>query len=438
MANKQSRLKLQIAGLADIYAEREYRGQEEFKAGKTYIPPSGKVVRGLEAAYGVEAVLDGWLTEGRWVDQFEKKLASYISVRYASMCNSGSSANLLAISALMSPKFKKRLKPGDEVIVAAAGFPTTLNPIIQKGLIPVFVDVELGTYVPTIKMIKNAMTDKTRAIFLAHTLGNPVSIAKYCQKWQDTGIYLIEDNCDALGSTLRGKRTGSFGIMATHSFYPAHHITTGEGGAVVTNKPSVKKIVESYRDWGRACWCKPGKENTCGKRFEGKFGKLPEGYDHKYVYSHIGYNLKSTDIQAAIGLAQLTRLDQFKMIRCRNFAFLLEILKDYSDLIILPEATKNSEPSWFGFPITIRPKAPFARKEMIEYLNRRKIGTRLLFGGNLLKQPAYEGIKYRHFSRLKNSNLIASNTFWIGCWPGIDDARLTFMAEVLRAFLEQF
>lgn len=436
--SKQSFLKSRLVGLAHLYADREYRGQKTFKAGETYIPASGKVVGGTEAANAVEAVLDGWFTEGRWVDEFEKKLARYIGVRHASMCNSGSSANLLAICALMSHKLKNRIKIGDEVIVAAAGFPTTLNPVIQNGLIPVFIDVELGTYVPTLEMIENAITDRTRAIFLAHTLGNPVSIAKSCQKWQDTGIFLIEDNSDALGSKLNGKRTGSFGIMATQSFYPAHHITTGEGGAVLTNKPSIRKIIESYRDWGRDCWCKPGAENTCGKRFAGTFGELPKGYDHKYVYSHIGYNLKSTDLQAAIGLAQLDRLDEFTEIRRRNFSFLLDTLSNYDDLLILPESTDDSEPSWFGFPITVRAKAPFSRAEIVDYLNMRKVGTRFLFGGNLLRQPAYEGIEARSTSALTNTNIIAEKTFWIGCWPGIDEPRLNFMADVLRQFMEQY
>jgi len=433
--SKQSELKRKIAGLAKIYGHREFENPE-FVAGETYIPASGKVVGGPEIANGVSAVLDGWFTEGRWVEKFEKQLARYVGVRYASMCNSGSSANLLAISALLSPKLKAaRLQPGDEVIVAAAGFPTTVNPIFQNGLVANVIDVEIGTYVPSIEMIEDAITPRTRAIMLAHTLGNPLPIADTYQKWQDNGIYLIEDNCDALGSTLRSKRTGSFGIMSTQSFYPAHHITCGEGGAVLCNQPSIKKIVESLRDWGRDCWCEPGAENTCGKRFDQQFGDLPKGYDHKYVYSHIGYNLKSTDIQAAIALAQMKRLKEFTERRRYNFAFLFSALVPYEDMVAIPQPTYGSEPSWFGFPITVREDAPFSRDDFVRFLNERKIGTRYLFGGNLLKQPAYKNAPFVKYGNLNNTDIIMKNTFWIGVWPGITNEMVVYMFDAIMDFL---
>jgi CDP-6-deoxy-D-xylo-4-hexulose-3-dehydrase len=359
-------------------------------------------------------------------------------VRFASLVNSGSSANLLALSALTSRRLKdQRLQPGDEVIVAGAGFPTTLNPVIQNGLTPVFVDVDLETLVPSWAMIQEAIGRKTRAIFLAHTLGNPVPLLhKVAWLREKHDIFVIEDNCDALGSLYRGKRTGTFGAMATQSFYPAHHITTGEGGAVLTSNPNLKKIVESFRDWGRDCWCDPGKENTCGKRFGWNFPNLPSGYDHKYVYSHIGYNLKATDFQAAIGHAQIDRLDEFVQRRYMNFGKLAELLEGYEESLILPRATKESIPCWFGFPITVRDEATFDRDEMVAYLNHHKVGTRNLFGGNLMNQPAYRDAPVRPNQRpLHNSDKIARSTFWIGVWPGIDDRRLNYMLEILDDFL---
>jgi CDP-6-deoxy-D-xylo-4-hexulose-3-dehydrase len=395
------------------------------------------VIGGPEVGNAVAAALDGWFTEGEWTDKFERALAKAIKVRCASLVNSGSSANLLAISALTSKKVKKsmRLQPGDEVIVTAAGFPTTLNPVLQNGLVPVFVDVELGTYVPSVAKVKAAIGPKTRAIFLAHTLGNPVPILGSSKWLEERNIVLIEDNCDALSSKYRKKLTGSFGAMATQSFYPAHHITCGEAGAVLTNSPKLRKVIESFRDWGRDCWCPPGHENTCGKRFDWDFPQLPEGYDHKYIYSEIGYNLKATDFQAAIGLAQLDRLPEFVQRRSINSAKFVQFARQYEEYIILPKKTRGSEPCWFGIPITVKPDAPFERRDLVEHLNSNKIGTRNLFGGNLLRQPAYEDIPHRVSGSLENSDLIAENTFWIGCWPGIDDQRMDYMIEIMDGFL---
>ena len=435
----QASLKNSVTSLAAIYGHRQFAMGNEFVAGETYIPPSGKVIGGPEIVNAVTAALEGWFTEGHWTHEFERALADFIKVRSASMCNSGSSANLLAISALTSPKLKKseRLNPGDEVIVAAAGFPTTLNPVIQNGLIPVVVDVGLGTYVPTIEMIEQAISKKTKAIFLAHTLGNPVPIIGKVKKLAERGIYVIEDNCDALGSTYKGKRTGSFGVMATQSFYPAHHITCGEGGAVLTRSPKITKIVESFRDWGRDCWCDPGDEDTCGKRFKWNVAGLPRGYDHKYIYSHIGYNLKATDFQAAIGLAQIDRLPEFMHSRYLNSAKFMELLRDFREFLILPRKTRHSEPCWFGFPITVREDAPFTRASFVRYLTDHKIGTRPLFGGNLMLQPAYRGVEFRQVGDLENTDTIMKNTFWIGNWPGIDKARMEYMMDHMSSYLRR-
>ena len=433
----QASLKRNIVAMADIYGHRQFAVPEKFVPGETPIPITGKVIGGPEIQNAIEASLDGWFTEGRWTDKFERALAKTVKVRCASLCNSGSSANLLAISSLMSPHIKAsaRLQPGDEVIVAAAGFPTTLNPVLQNGLVPVFVDVQPQTYVPSVAQIKEAIGPKTKAIFLAHTLGNPVPILGTLDWLKRRKIVLIEDNCDALGSRYKDKLTGSFGAMATQSFYPAHHITCGEAGAVLTNSPKMKKVIESFRDWGRDCWCPPGAENTCGKRFDWDFPDLPEGYDHKYVYSHIGYNLKATDFQAAIGLAQLERFPEFIERRAHNFARIMGFLKKYPEYLILPSKTRGSEPCWFGFPITIREDAPFDRAKITKRLNDYKIGTRNLFGGNLLRQPAYADVPHRISGNLDNSNAIAERTFWIGCWPGITDPMLDYTFEVLDRFL---
>jgi CDP-6-deoxy-D-xylo-4-hexulose-3-dehydrase len=382
----------------------------------------------------VRASLEGWLTSGPYHDEFERGLARYVGVRNALFVNSGSSANLIALSALTSPKLgAKRLREGDEVITVAAGFPTTVNPIIQNRLIPVFVDVEIGTYDAVVDQIREAVSSKTRAIMLAHTLGNPFEVEKIKSICKEFDLWLIEDSCDALGSTFDGKKTGSFGDTATVSFYPAHHITTGEGGAVFVNSPLIKKQVESFRDWGRDCYCPTGHDNTCKKRFDWQLGDLPKGYDHKYIYSHIGYNLKATDIQAALGLSQLKKLDNFVAARKSNFDFLKAALSDVEEFI-MPEATDNSDPSWFGFPITIRPGSKIDRTKLLRLLDEKKIGSRLLFGGNLLKQPAYKNIEHRKVGNLANTDLIMTNTFWIGVYPGLSEQMLAFVSEVLHEY----
>ena len=418
---------------------REYATEtlepKPYHPGQTPVPPSGKVLGAEEFAYLVDAALDGWLTTGRFNDAFEKQLAQYLNVTFALTTNSGSSANLLAISALTSPLLGERaLKPGDEIITAAAAFPTTVNPILQNGLVPVFVDSEPPTYNPTVDAIAAAIGPQTRAIVLAHTLGNPFAAAEIRELADRHGLWLVEDCCDALGSTYRGRMVGTFGHLGTLSFYPAHHITMGEGGAVFTDDPQLKRIIESFRDWGRDCWCDPGKDNTCGKRFGWQLGTLPLGYDHKYTYSHLGYNLKITDMQAAVGLAQLNRLPDFIEARKRNFAFLKERLKSCEEFLILPEATPGSDPSWFGFPITIRDEAAVTRVDLMKYLDQYKIGTRLLFAGNLTRQPYFEGRAYRVSGELKNADKIMNDTFWVGVYPGLSEAMLDFVAEKLGTF----
>ena len=419
---------------------RKYRQgvstSQEFVRGETLIPVSGKVLDVDDYVALVESSLDGWLTAGRFHDNFERELSRYVGVRNAVFVNSGSSANLVALSALTSPKLGKRaLKPGDEVITVAAGFPTTVNPIIQNRLVPVFVDIELGTYDAVIDQVKEAISPKTRAIMMAHTLGNPFDVAQIKAICQEHELWLVEDSCDALGSTYDGKKTGSFGDTATVSFYPAHHITTGEGGAVFVNKPLIRKQVESFRDWGRDCYCATGHDNTCHKRFEWQLGNLPRGYDHKYVYSHIGYNLKATDMQAALGLSQIKKLDRFVSARKQNFATLKSLLGDITDFM-MPEATANSDPSWFGFPITIKPGSAVDRTSLLRHLDRHKIGTRLLFAGNLLKQPAYLNIEHRKIGNLENSDLVMTNTFWLGVYPGLTDEMLHFVSDVIHEFVE--
>lgn len=406
-----------------------------FVPGKTAIPPSGKVLGPEELVNLVDASLDAWLTTGRFNDAFEKKLSAYLGVAYTLTCNSGSSANLLALTALTSPLLGERaLKHGDEVITAAAGFPTTANPILQNNLIPVFVDSHIPSYNALPSSIEAAISDKTRAIMLAHTLGNPFAVEEIRALADRHNLWLIEDCCDALGSTYRGRKVGTFGHLGTLSFYPAHHITMGEGGAVFTSDPLLKRIVESFRDWGRDCWCNPGCDNTCGKRFDWQHGELPAGYDHKYVYSHLGYNLKITDMQAAIGLAQLDRINDFVTARRRNFAELHGRLAKLTDFLTLPEATLDSDPSWFGFPITIRDDAPFDRLTLLRYLDQHKIGTRLLFAGNLTRQPYMIDRHYRVAGTLGNADRIMNNTFWLGIWPGLEIQHLDFVAEKLHAF----
>lgn len=423
-----------ILDLVRAYAEKA-TNSPAFQPGTHPIPPSGKVLGAQEFVNLVDASLDGWLTTGRYNQAFEQKLGQYLGTEHVLTCNSGSSANLLALTALTSPLLgKQALRPGDEVITAAAGFPTTVNPILQNGLTPVFVDSELATYNPSLASIEAAISPRTRAIMLAHTLGNPFEAAALRKLADRHGLWLVEDCCDALGSTLHGQKVGSFGHIGTLSFYPAHHITMGEGGAVFTNDPLLRKIIESLRDWGRDCWCHPGCDNTCGKRFDWQLGKLPEGYDHKYVYSHLGYNLKITDMQAAIGLAQLDQLDHFIASRRRNFSFLRSQLAELADFLVLPEATPGSEPAWFGFPITLHDDAPFDRLVLLRYLDQHKVGTRLLFAGNLTRQPYMLERSYRISGALNNADRIMNNTFWIGLWPGLSEEMLNFTVQKIRQF----
>ncbi|MFH1905715.1 MAG: lipopolysaccharide biosynthesis protein RfbH [bacterium] len=409
---------------------------QKFIPGETQIKYAGRVHDEKEIINLVDASLDFWLTTGRYAKEFEKELAKFLGVKYCLLTNSGSSANLLAISALTSPLLKeRRLKAGDEVITIACGFPTTLNPIIQNNLIPVFIDVDLGTYNIQADKIKKAITKRTKAVFIAHTLGNPAEIDKIMKIVKKRNLFLIEDNCDSLGSKYKGKFTGSFGHISTCSFYPAHHITMGEGGAVLTSDPLLKKIILSFRDWGRDCWCEPGYDNTCGKRFSCHFDKLPHDYDHKYIYSHIGYNLKITDMQAAIGVEQLKKLPSFVEKRKENFKVLYNKLKKYENYFVLPQTTKNSDPSWFGFPILIKGNAPFTRNDWVRYLEKNKVATRMLFGGNLIKQPAYKNAKYKVFGDLKNTDLVMNNLFWIGVYPGITKEKLDYVVKVIDRFL---
>ncbi len=430
----KEQIKEQILKLVAEYGELASQ-RSPFEPGKTVIPPSGKVVGAKEMQFLVEASLDCWLTTGHFNDAFEARLAKFIGVQHLITVNSGSSANLVAFSTLTSPKLGDRaIKPGDEVIGVAAGFPTTVNPILQFGAVPVFVDVELGTYNIDASKIEAAISDKTKAIMLAHTLGNPYNldiIVALCKKYK---LWLIEDCCDALGATYDGKLVGTFGDIGTLSFYPAHHITMGEGGAVFTNNRDLKVIAESFRDWGRDCYCAPGKENTCGTRFCCQNGNLPYGYDHKYTYSHLGYNLKITDMQAACGLAQMDRLEGFIAARRHNFAYLKDRLKTCEEFLILPEATPNSEPSWFGFPMTLRPAANVDRVELLTYLDQYKIGTRLLFAGNLTRQPYMIGRNYRVAGELTNTDRVMNDTFWIGVYPGLEQEMLDFAVEKIETF----
>jgi CDP-6-deoxy-D-xylo-4-hexulose-3-dehydrase len=406
-----------------------------FVPGETPVPVSGRVFDADELLHLVDSSLDFWLTTGRYARQFELQFAKAVGVRHALLCNSGSSANLLAVSALTSKKLgDRRLKPGDEVITVAAGFPTTVNPILLNALVPVFVDVELETYNLDVSQLEQALGPRTRAIVAAHTLGNPFDLDTVTAFAKEHGLWLVEDNCDALGSTYSGRLTGSFGDFGTLSFYPAHHITMGEGGAVLTNRPQLKLLIESFRDWGRDCWCEPGEDDTCGLRFAHKLGNLPHGYDHKYIYTHIGYNLKVTDMQAAVGVAQLAKLSEFVEIRRRNWQLLRDGLEAFEDVLMLPRATAGSEPSWFGFPITIREGAPFDRNELVHHLEERKIATRLLFGGNLTRQPAYEDVEFRAVGELPNSDVVMNRSFWIGVYPGLSEEMIDFVISEFESF----
>ncbi len=428
-------LREQIATLVEQYAALTYT-DKPFVPGKTVIPPSGKVIGAPELKLMVEASLDGWLTTGRFNEQFEQRLGKVLGADYVLTVNSGSSANLVAFSTLTSPLLGERaIQPGDEVIGVAAGFPTTVNPIVQFGAVPVFVDVHLGTYNIDTAQLEAAISPKTKAIMLAHTLGNPFNLAEVTRVAKQHNLWLIEDCCDALGATYQGKPVGTFGDIGTLSFYPAHHITMGEGGAVFTNNPLLKRVAESFRDWGRDCYCAPGKDNTCGKRFCQKLGQLPEGYDHKYTYSHLGYNLKITDMQAACALAQLDRLDDFIAARRANFRYLKERLTSCAEFLILPDATPDSDPSWFGFPLTLKPQAPVQRVDLLTYLDQQKIGTRLLFAGNLTRQPYMTGRKYRVAGDLVHTDVVMNNTFWIGVYPGLSTDMLDYAASRIESFL---
>jgi CDP-4-dehydro-6-deoxyglucose reductase, E1 len=431
MTARAAELRARILELVGAF-QREAFSPTKFVPGESSVPVAGRVFDAADMQSLVDSALDFWLTTGRFAAQFEKSFARYIGVRGATLVNSGSSANLLALTALTSPKLEdRRLRPGDEVITLAAGFPTTVNPIVQNGLIPVFVDVQVPTYNVDVSLIEGALSDRTRAIMIAHTLGNPFDAATVKAFADRHHLWLIEDCCDALGSTFEGRKVGTFGDLATVSFYPAHHITMGEGGCVLAEKPLLKTIVESFRDWGRDCWCDPGKANTCGKRFEWELGGLPCGYDHKYIYSHIGYNLKMTDLQAAVGVTQLEKLPRFIEQRKANFQALREGLADMEELFILPQATPGSDPSWFGFPIAVRPGGPLTRNAVIHQLEERKIATRLLFAGNLTRQPAYQNVHYRIAGSLENTDFVMNNVFWIGVYPGIHHDMLD---HVLGAF----
>jgi CDP-6-deoxy-D-xylo-4-hexulose-3-dehydrase len=409
----------------------------EFVPGITPVPVTGKVFGAPELSAAVEASLDFWLTSGPYTQDFESKLAKRMGGRHAFMVNSGSSANLLALSSLTSSRLGDRaLKPGDEVITVAAGFPTTVTPILQNGLMPVYVDIDLSTYVAIDSQIEEAISPKTKAIMMAHTLGNPFNLKLVSNLAEKHGLWLIEDSCDALGGTYDGLPIGSFGDLSTLSFYPAHHITTGEGGAVISKRAALKPIIESFRDWGRDCWCAPGCDNTCLKRYEWQLGELPEGYDHKYTYSHLGYNLKSGDIQAAIGLAQLERLDSFIKARRENWNYLYEGLRDLQQFFLLPTPTHDSDPSWFGFALTVLESSKKSRNDIVKELDMRKIGTRLLFGGNLLRQPAFAGTPRRVIGDLKNSDVVMNQTFWVGVWPGLTRPMIDYVIESLHEIIQ--
>jgi len=428
-------LRLEIGALVERYAALAL-SPPPFNPGVTAVPPSGKLIDAEELKLMVEASLDGWLTTGRFNAQFEQRLAAYLDVPCLITVNSGSSANLVAFSALTSPRLGDRaIRPGDEVIGVAAGFPTTVNPILQFGAVPVFVDVDIPTYNIDPAKIEAAIGPRTRAIMLAHTLGNPFNLDVVTALCRKHGLWLIEDCCDALGSTWNGRKVGTFGDIGTLSFYPAHHITMGEGGAVFTRHPELAKIAESFRDWGRDCHCAPGKDNSCGKRFCQRLGSLPTGYDHKYTYSHLGYNLKITDMQAACGLAQLGKVGAFVAARKRNFAFLRERLESCEEFLILPQATPGSDPSWFGFPITLRENAPVSRHEMVTYLEQERVGTRLLFAGNLTRQPYMQGRNYRVSGELANTDMVMERTFWIGVQPALSEPMLTHAAGCITRYL---
>jgi CDP-6-deoxy-D-xylo-4-hexulose-3-dehydrase len=435
--SKQEQLKQRIMALVREYYEEAF-ASESFVPGESEIPVSGRVFDDHEITNLVDAALEFWLTTGRFAEQFSRDFAQFMGVRHAVLCNSGSSANLLALSALTAPELGARqLQPGDEVITVAAGFPTTVNPIVQNQLVPVFLDIELGTYNVDAAQLEAAVSPKTKAIMIAHTLGNPFDLDAVRAVVEKHDLWLVEDNCDAVGTTYNGRLTGSFGHLSTVSFYPAHHITMGEGGCVLTNTPRLQKLVESFRDWGRDCWCAPGVANTCGKRFDWQLGELPHGYDHKYIYSHIGYNLKMTDMQAAVGVAQLEKLPDFIAARKRNWALLAEGLRPYAEHLILPRPTPHSDPSWFGFLITVKPQAPFSRNELTAHLEANQVATRLLFSGNIARQPAYQNVPFRVVGDLHNTDIVMNQTFWIGVYPKLTPQMIAYTLTVFDDFFNQ-
>jgi CDP-6-deoxy-D-xylo-4-hexulose-3-dehydrase len=426
------RIRDEIASLVVEYHSEAFSAVP-FIAGETPVPVAGRVFDADDMTSLMDATLDFWLTTGRFAAQFERDLARWWGRRHCMLVNSGSSANLAAVSALTSPKLDdRRVRPGDEVITTATSFPTTINPMVQNGLIPVFLDVDIPTYNIDVSALEEALSPRTRAVVVAHTLGNPFNLDAVTEFCRHHDLWLVEDCCDALGSTYRGRKVGTFGDLTSVSFYPAHHITMGEGGAVLTHKGQLKLLVESFRDWGRDCWCEPGNENTCGKRFDWKIGDLPAGYDHKYIYSHIGYNLKLTDMQAAVGCAQLDKVEGFCEARRRNFRLLHEMLADLEEVFILPEPTEHSDPSWFGFPIALRNGTPFGRRELLAHLEGKKIGTRLLFSGNILRQPAYRDVEHRVVGSLENADFVTERVFWLGVYPGLGESQLEYVSDVLH------
>ena len=434
----EKQLREQIIELTSEYFS-EFHAEKPFVPGEDYVRYSGRVFDQEEGKSLINASLDFWLTAGDYAKEMEQKLAKYLGLRHTMLTNSGSSANLLAMTALTSEKLGDRmLVDGDEVITVAAGFPTTVNPIYQNNLVPVYCDVKLGTYNIKPEDLVQSISEKTKAIFLAHTLGNPFDLDLILEIAKKYDLWVVEDNCDALGSTWNGALTGTFGDLSTQSFYPPHHITLGEGGAVNTSAPMLKKIVESFRDWGRDCWCESGKDNTCGKRFEWQLGELPKGYDHKYIYSHIGYNLKVTDLQAAVGVAQMEKLPSFTEARKVNHRYFMDALKKYEEYFILPRKEELADPSWFGFIITLKEDAPFTRNQIVQYLEEFKVATRMLFGGNLTKQPAYIGKNHRIVSDLTNTDYIMNNSFWIGVYPGITEEMRKYVVEVFDRFLKKY
>jgi len=438
MEDKAEELRGRILDLVGNYHGAAFP-KADFVPGRTPVPVAGRCFDEMDIRSLVDASLDFWLTTGRYAVDFEREMANFLGSRYALLVNSGSSANLLAISCLSSPKLGPlALRRGDEVITVAAGFPTTVNPIIQNGMVPVFIDISLPTYNIDTSRLEQACTGRTKAVVLAHTLGNPFDLEEVLRFTEEHGLWLIEDCCDALGSTYRGRKVGTFGDLATFSFYPAHHITMGEGGCVSGERKELKTLLESFRDWGRDCWCKPGQDNSCMRRFDWKLGDLPFGYDHKYSYSHIGYNLKATDMQAAVGFSQIKKLPAFTEARRRNFEMLYQGLQDLSEFFVMPEATPGSIPSWFGFPLTVRDDAPFSRNALLRFLDERKIASRLLFGGNLIRQPAYRDIPYRVVGDLKVSDTVMNNAFWIGVYPGLTEPMIDYVLDVFHLIPKEF